>query len=335
MPDTLGVGIIGLHMGAGQLRQIANVPGLEITAVCDLEEALVRKLQDEFDIPFGTTDYEELCEHEDVDIVSVATPDYLHLEMAEAAFDSEKHVMMEKPLARTVDECQAMIDAQREAGTKLMTAHVARFYSHFQKIKGWTMDGTLGEVYNLYTSYIHNYENIPGYNEWRFDPDLRHQLIGGGCHAIDLARWIGGEAEEVSCYSNHFNIPVLETDDHFNINIKFQSGTVGTVVGSFGCAHPYNIDMHVWGTNGTVIATNTTDEAKICLRQIDRNKWMDMPAGREAKGLAAEFQVLANAIRNDEEIESDGVSGARTVAIGWAAIKSSREGKPVEPKVDF
>ncbi|MFP4365289.1 MAG: Gfo/Idh/MocA family protein, partial [Spirochaetia bacterium] len=66
----------------------------------------------------------------------VATPDYVHLEMAEAAFANQKHVMMEKPLARTVDECQRMIDAQRAAGTKLMTAHVARFYSHFQKIKG-------------------------------------------------------------------------------------------------------------------------------------------------------------------------------------------------------
>ena len=89
--------------------------------------------------------------------------------------------------------------------------------------------------------------------------------------------------------------------------------------GSFGCAHPYNIDMHVWGTNGTVIATNTLSEAKVCLRSLDRNKWMDFPAGAEAKGLAAEFQVLANAIRNDAEIESDGVSGARTVAIGIAA----------------
>jgi len=335
MPETLGVGIIGMRMGASQLRQIVNVPGLELVAVCDLDEDRVREIQDEFDVPFGTTDYEKLCAHDDVDIVSVATPDYLHLEMAEAAFASGKHVMMEKPLARTVDECRRMIKAQREAGVKLMTAHVARFYDVFQKVKQWTQDGTLGETYNLYTSYIHNYENIPGFNEWRFDAEKRHQLIGGGCHALDLARWIGGEVAEVSCYSNHYNIPQLDTDDHFNINLKFQSGAVGITVGSFGCAHPYNIDMHVWGTKGTVIATNTTPTAKICLRQTDRNKWMEMPAGAAPKGLAAEFAVLADAIRNDTTPESDGVSGARTVALGWAAIESSREGRPVTPVIDF
>jgi len=335
MPDTLGVGIIGMHMGAGQLRQIANVPGLKLVAICDLDEDLMKGIQQEFDVPLATTSYEEMCGHPDVDIVSVAAPDYVHLEMAEAAFAAGKHVMMEKPLARTVEECDKMIAAQRAAGTKLMTAHVARFYDVFQKVKAWTQDGTLGETYNLYTSYIHNYEQIPGFNRWRFDPERRHQLIGGGCHALDLARWIGGEVAEVSCYANHFNIPQLQTDDHFNINLKFESGAVGIVVGSFGCAHPYNIDLHVWGTKGSVIATNTTPSAKVCLRTIDRNKWLDMPAGAAPKGLAAEFGVLANAIRNDETPDSDGVSGARTVAIGWAAIESSREGRPVVPKKDF
>ena len=335
MSDTLGVGFIGLHMGGGQLRQVATIAGARVAAICDLDEELLGKLQKEFDVPLATTDHRELCASPDVDIVSVAAPDYVHLEQAVCAFEHRKHVMVEKPLARTVAECQEMIDAWRDAGTMAMTAHVARFYALFQRIKQWCEDGTLGEPYHVYSSYIHNYEQIPGFNGWRFDPEKRHQLIGGGCHAIDLARWIGGEAAEVSCYANHYNIPVLKTDDHFNINLRFENGMVGHVVGSFGCAHPYNIDLHVWGTNGTVIATNTLDTAKLCLRQIDRNKWMEFPAGREAKGLAAEFGVLINAIRSDTPPSSDIVSGARTVAIGWAAIESANEGKPVVPKVDF
>ncbi len=335
MSDKLGVGFIGLHMGGGQLRQVATMPNARVAAICDLNEDLLRSLQQEFNVPLATTNYEELCASPDVDIVSVATPDYLHLEQAVCAFEHGKHVMVEKPMARTVEECQAMIDAWRKAGTKAMTAHVARFYQFFQKIKQWCSDGTLGDPYYVYTSYIHNYEQIPGFDGWRFDPEKRHMLIGGGCHAIDLARWIGGEVAEVSCYANHFNIPVLKTDDHFCVNLKFQNGMVGHVTGSFGCAHPYNIDLHVWGTQGTVIATNTTDTAQLCLRSIDRHKWMTVPAAREGKGLAAEFAVLIDAIRNDTEIDSDLVSGARTVAVGWAAIESANEGRPVKPKLDF
>ncbi len=335
MSGELGIGFIGLRMGGGQLRQVAGMSDAKVAAVCDLDQGTVDRIDREFDVALATTDYRQLVEHPDVDIVSVATPDYLHLEQTVAAFENSKHVMVEKPMARTVDECEQMIAAQRKAGVHLMVAHVARFYSSFQQIKRWCTDGTLGDPYHIYTSYIHNYETIPGFDGWRFDPEKRHQLIGGGCHGIDLARWMGGEAAEVHCYANHLNIPVLKTDDHFNINVKFESGAVGHVTGSFGCQRPYSIDLHVWGTKGTVIANNVDTSSKVCLRQTDRNKWMDFPAGRETKGLAAEFQELINAIRSDRPCESDGVSGARTVALGWAAIESANQGKPIVPKVDF
>jgi UDP-N-acetylglucosamine 3-dehydrogenase len=335
MSDRLGIGIIGLRMGYAQFTQLKDMPDVDLIAVCDLDETVVQRVERDFGVPLATTDYREVVAHPDVDIVSVATPDYLHVEQSVAALENGKHVMVEKPMARTVEECEAMVAAGREAGRLLMVAHVARFYSMFQQIKTWCEDGTLGEPYHVYASYIHNYEQIPGFDGWRFDPEKRHQLIGGGCHALDLARWLGGEVAEVSCYANHYNIPVLKTDDHFNINLKFESGCVGHVTVSVGCTHPYNMDCHVWGTKGTVMASNTTDTAKLCLRQTDRHKWMDFPAARESKGIAAEFQVLIDAIRSGETPDSDGVSGARTVALGWAAIESANEGQPMVPKKDF
>ena len=335
MPRELGIGFIGLRMGSGQLRQVAGMRGARVAGVCDLDEALVESLGREFDTPVATTDYRELVAHPEVDIVSVATPDDHHLEQTLAAFESGKHVMVEKPMGRTVEECEQMLAAQRAAGKHLMVAHVARFYGLFQQAKQWCEDGTLGDPYHIYTSYIHNYEQIPGYDGWRFDPEKRHQLIGGGCHALDLSRYIGGEVAEVHCYANHFNIPVLKTDDHFNINLRFVSGAVGHATGSFGCSRPYAIDLEVWGTKGTLIANNVDSAAKLCLRQTDRNRWMEFPSGPAAKGLAAEFQALIDAIHSDDPPESDGVSGARTVALGWAAITSANEGRPVEPKRDF
>jgi len=335
MPDRLGIGIIGLRMGYGHFNSLKDMPDVDLVAVCDLDESILERIQRDFEVPLATTDYRELVEHPDVDLVSVAAPDYLHREQTVAAFESGKHVMVEKPMARTIEECEQMIAAGRKAGKQLMVAHMARFYGMFRQIYDWCQDGTLGEPYHIYASYIHNYEEIPGFDGWRFDLEKRHQLIGGGCHALDLARWLGGEVAEVSCYANHFNIPVLDTDDHFNINLNFESGCVGHVTVSVGCTHPYNMDCHVWGTKGTVLASNTKDTARLCLRQTDRHKWMDFPSPREAKAVAAEFRVLIDAIRSGETPMSDGVSGARTVALGWAAIESANEARPVVPKRDF
>ncbi|MDA0745544.1 MAG: Gfo/Idh/MocA family oxidoreductase [bacterium] len=335
MAEKLGIGFIGLRMGGGQLRQVAGMKDARIAGICDLDEAVVANLQREFNVPLATTDYRELVAHPEVDIVSVATPDYLHLEQTLAAFENGKHVMVEKPMGRTVEECAQMVAAQRAAGTQMMVAHVARFYNFFRQVKRWCGDGTLGDPYHIYTSYIHNYEQIPGFDGWRFDPEKRHQLIGGGCHGLDLARWVGGEVAEVHCYANHMNIPVLKTDDHFNINLKFVSGAVGHVTASFGCQRPYSIDLQVWGTKGTVVANNVDDVAQVCLRQTDRNKWMEFPAGRETKGLATEFQEFIHAIQAGKTPESDGVSGARTVALGWAAIESAKEGRSVVPRTEF
>lgn len=72
--------------------------------------------------------------------------------------------------------------------------------------------------------------------------------------------------------------------------------------GSFGCQRPYDIDLQIWGTKGTVVTNNVENTARLCLRQTDRHKWMEFPAGRETKDRAAEFQTLINAIRSDAAI---------------------------------
>ena len=117
MSDRLGIGIIGLRMGYAQFTQLKDMPDVDLVAVCDLDETVVRRAERDFEVPLATTEYREVVEHPDVDIVSVATPDYLHVEQSVAALENGKQVMVEKPMARTVEECEAMIAAGREADT--------------------------------------------------------------------------------------------------------------------------------------------------------------------------------------------------------------------------
>jgi predicted dehydrogenase len=331
----LGVAVIGLHMGQAHFLAAIDHPQAELIAVCDKDEELTASIKAGYDVPVATTDWRELLDRPDVQIVSVCTPDWLHREMTCAFLDAGKHVMVEKPMAHTVEDCEAMIVAARRNNLKLMVAHVCRFYSFFEDAKRWSEDGTLGEIYYVETSYLHNYEEIGGVGGWRFDPEKRHPLVGGGCHAIDLARWMCGDADEVHAYGNHYNIPVQQWEDMITVNVKFQSGAIGRILNSSGCQRPYNIDLQLWGTKGTIQGDNTQDFALLSLRQVDRYQWLRLPKPTMAKAVASELGHFIDCVVHDLTPLIDGVDGAKTVALAWAAIESVKTGKPVKCRNEF
>lgn len=333
--EKLGVAVIGLHMGQAHFLAAIEHPRAELVALCDTDEDLLRARAAEYNVPVATTDWRQLLDRPDIHIASICTPDHLHCEMTCAFLDAGKHVIVEKPMARTMEECEAMIAAARRADRKLMVAQVCRFYSFFEDAKRWSEDGTLGEVYYVETSYLHNYEEIGGVGNWRFDPEKRHPLVGGGCHAIDLARWICGDAEEVHAYGNHYNIPQQRWEDLITINVKFKSGAVGRILNSSGCQRPYNIDLQIWGTKGTLVGDNTQDYALLSLREVNRHIWLRLPKPPMAKAVASELAHFIDCVLHDRQPLIDGVDGAKTVALAWAAIESMQTGRPVKCRNDF
>ncbi len=333
--SKLGIGVIGLRMGYGYFQAVRDNPNLRLVGLCDIDQRTVDRAATEWDVPVVSTNYEDIVGCDEVDIVSIATPDPFHEPQTIAALEASKHVLVEKPMARTVAECENMIAAARQAERKLMVGQICRFYSFFEQAKRWSEDGTLGDIYFVETSYIHNYEQIGGIGGWRFDPDKRHPLVGGGCHAIDLARWMAGDVAEVSAYGNHFNIPQQQWEDHIIMNVKFYSGAVGRIMNSSGCQRPYNIDLQLWGTKGTLAADNTSPQARLCLRQVDSHRWMQLPKPSMEKAIAAEIDHFVDCIINDHVPLIDGVDGAKTVATAWAAIESMRTGQPVKVRNEF
>ena len=333
--DKLGIAVIGLHMGYGHLMNCHTHPQATLAAVCDLDEELLAKTKTDLNVPLATTSYDDIIASPDVHIVSITTPDPLHLPMTLAALEAGKHVLVEKPMALTIAECEQMVNLARAKNLKLMVAHVCRFYSFFERAKQWCTDGTLGEVYYVETSYIHNYEQIGGVGDWRFDPEKRHPFVGGACHAVDLARWLGGDIDEVHAYGNHFNIPIQKWEDHIIANVKFKSGAIGRIMNSTGCTHPYNIECEVWGTKGSLVGDNTLPTAKLCLRSVDRHIWLDMPKETFAKAISSEISHFVDCIVNDTTPLIDGVDGAKTIATCWAVIESVASGQPVKVRNEF
>ena len=211
MSKKLKVGVISCsNMAAKHMEAAVTLADTELAMVCDVDEEKLHKRMEEFKVEKGCTDYREMLADPEIDLVVVCTPDQWHREMAIAALEAGKHVLCEKPMALTMDDCYAIVEASKKAKTKLMVGQVSRYQKSFAEAKKLIARGEIGELFYVESEYAHDYSKI-GW-DWRLDP-LRHGFLGGGCHAVDLLRWIAGDPEEVMAYSNHKMLKDWPTDD--------------------------------------------------------------------------------------------------------------------------
>ena len=190
----LKVGIIGCGGIANQkhLPALAGIEEVEVVAFCDIieERAILSKNT------YGTSDgrvysdYKEMLEKEDLDIIHVCTPNSSHAEISIAAMEADNHVMCEKPMAKTTEEARAMIEASEKTGKKLTIGYQNRFRKDSQFLHAACADGELGEIYNAKAHAIRR-RAVP---TWGVFLDEEAQgggpLIDIGTHALDLTLWM-------------------------------------------------------------------------------------------------------------------------------------------------
>ena len=163
-----------------------------LAAVADVAPEAAEKLAGKFDIPLTFERYEELLARPEVDAVLICTPTFLHEEIAIAAAKARKHIFCQKPMALTVEACQAIDRAARGAGVVLQAGFMVRFTPPFTDVKEAIVSGEIGDLIALRSS-VFGWEPSA---EWFYDP-----LKGGGVlidtiiHTLDLFRWYAGEVE--------------------------------------------------------------------------------------------------------------------------------------------
>lgn len=306
-----------------------NNPHTRIVGVCDLDEKKAREKAKEFGATIATTDYKELLKSKDIDIISVATPDYSHCEHSIAAMEAGKDVLCEKPMAPTLKDCIKMIKTAEKTKRKFMIGQVCRFAPGFVKTKELIDRGEIGELFLVESEYAHNYSKVAGIGGWRKDPiKIREPFLGGGCHAVDLLRWIAADVEEAFAYSNHRCLLDWPVDDATMAVFKFRNGIIGKVMVSIGCLRPYTMRSVFYGTKGTIVSDNTSSQI-----QISKGKEFNfIPVDVASHNVGEEIKELVNCILEDKPVVTDAKEGARTVATCLAAIKSAKTGKPVKVK---
>lgn len=260
----LNVALVGCGTAAANYRRsYSSVPGVRVRACIDTNELAARDCAEALDAPRWGVDF-TLALGPDVDMVDISTPNHLHMEQAIAALEADKHTLIQKPLAPSVSEAEAILRAAQASRAKAGMLMSMRGNPVFVDLKSMVENGALGEVCHVYCrgARADGLSMQPG--TWRQDRDK----TGGGAfvqktiHFIDLAEWILQEPIVRICgFSANRMSPSVGGDDTSAGACAFSSGTVGTLEGSYASGpHAFA----VYGTRGFVsVLDNRSIQVKL------------------------------------------------------------------------
>ncbi len=207
MSERIRAGVIGLGVGLNHANGYLRNPDAELVALCDMSEARLHTVGEELGIPPERrfTDVERLLSVPGLDAVSITLPNHLHAPIALAAFQAGLHVLCEKPLARSAQEAQTIVDAAHASGRTLMVCHNYRFRPDARWLHTLEQEGQFGRIYYAKAGWVRN-RGIPGVGSWftRGEQAGGGPLIDLGVHMLDLSLWLMGHPRAVSVSGSTF-----------------------------------------------------------------------------------------------------------------------------------
>jgi predicted dehydrogenase len=219
--NPLRVGIIGLGFGGETaLKCYRQLPDVEVVALAGLEEDRLAYLSETYHVPNIHRYYEELLARADIDAVSVAVPNYLHEPVVTAALERGLHVLCEKPLARTSEEAERMVQAATRANRVLKVVFNHRRRGDIEILKRYIDEGKLGNIYYAKAHWMRR-RGIPGVGTWFVSKEMAGggPLIDLGVHALDMALHLLGEPEVVTVSAMTYDL-LGSNGRGFNVNSK-------------------------------------------------------------------------------------------------------------------
>jgi predicted dehydrogenase len=250
----MGVGIIGLGVGAEHARAFADHPACRVAALCDRNPLRLDEIAARYPAANRHLRAEDLIDDPEVSIVSVASNDDDHHRQVVRALRAGKHVFAEKPLCLRPRELDEIRDAWRASkGLRLSTNTVLRRSPRFQWVKDAVAQGELGTLYLLEADYV--YGRLHKLTEgWRGRIPGYSVTLGGGIHMVDLVLWIAGQrpVEAVACSSDLASRGTAYKGNDLTLALlRFDSGLLAKVGANFASVHPHYHRFLAYGTLGT------------------------------------------------------------------------------------
>lgn len=232
--NKIRLGIIGcgamMQSHAKGLKYLEDI--CEVTAACDIVEERAEMVANATGAKFFTTDYKQITDH--VDAVLVVLPHHLHYECGMFFLGQNKHVLMEKPLCNTEEECIALAEEAEKRDLTLMCAYPVRYWKGIRKLKELLDSGEYGEIFQMsvWTEQYTDVKHMP----WAASAEKLGggQLFSHGCHYIDLLLWFLGNPVSGVHIGSKKGTPWMEMEGHSNVIITFENGAMAYHFGTWG-----------------------------------------------------------------------------------------------------
>ncbi len=268
----LKVGVVGLGMGNAHIAGYKKHPGCEVVAIADPDEARLKLRGDEHKIAGRYKSLTEMLKAEKLDIVSIATPNKFHKDLAIEALKAGCHVLCEKPMAMNAAEAKAMLAAAKKAKRRLMINFSYRFTEQSYAMKQTVDTGILGDVYFARTQW-HRRRGMPGFGGWFGQKELAGggPLIDLGVHRLDLALWLMGYPKPTwvmgSAYNHIATAKAKKEGKKFDVEdmavglVKFENGATLEIEASWAAniKEKEHMSTRLLGTKAGLLQHNVNE----------------------------------------------------------------------------
>lgn len=352
----LKVALVGCgKVGKLHCQALQQCPGAKLVALVDASET--RSAQ--YAAEFGGVSYtrlDKMLAEVKPDVVLIATPHPLHREPTIEALTAGAHVLVEKPLAASVEDCDAMIGAARRSGRTLGVISQRRFFEPVLRMKQAIDAGKIGKpILGSFIMYswrsLEYYKSDPWRGKW--DTEGGGVLVNQSPHQLDILRWFMGPVAEVQGYFSTLNHPGVEVEDTAVASLRFVNGGLGSILASVSQKPGIHTKVHIHGANGASVGVETDRGATFIagmtnIPEPPLNDIWTIPgeehllAGFQESDRATiskvdptvhyhalQFKDFFEAVRSNKSPLVTAEDGRATVELFAAIYKSSREGRSI------
>jgi predicted dehydrogenase len=331
---TLKVALVGVGAAAqiNHLPVLKKLEDVELVALCDRDPEKTARVAQKFGVPTSYTRFEELLSDDSVDAVDITTPNYLHAPMAIAALEAGKHVLCERPLARSADEAAAMAKAAKKSDRLLMCAVQHRFRPDAQLLRKFVDKGDLGDIFLAKGGWLRQKTEWDS-DEWRAQ---KRESGGGvvldlGFQMIDLALWVLGDVKAESVTASVHRTKKGDVEDSATAFLRLDTGATLTLELTWGLLMEKDFAyLNLFGSGGAALLNPFRVHKGMHGTLVNVTPTLETSRNQYRQSMEAQIQHFADAMRGAKNPMGLVAEILPVMELVDAIYRSAEQGKEVK-----